>query len=178
MTDGPLSCRTPPARAVNAYGWVECSGVLVTPVPLLDSETWLCARLTYDDAVQVAAREGAQLLTAALVESVYHASAFKLRPVLLPPTAAMLSRGHARDHDAACWLQLGSLDWRGQAVANFGKDWIQPSPPGRATNFGWLGEGPYRTPSGGRCWQPVGRAHDSAGHFDYSQTLRLWRPIA
>lgn len=197
MTDGPsvelcsapfdldASSRTPPHRAINFWGWVPFmlagQTIELTPLPLIDDETWLAARCTYADALVVAAREGARLMTAPLVERVY-ADGFRLRPVILPAGPDMVRRSYALRHDQGCWRQL--LEWDASTpVANFGKDWLEgptangTAPKGRSINFGWLGEGPYRTPAGLRCWQPVSSVHNDL-HWDYAQCLRLWRPIA
>lgn len=184
---------TPSERcALHPSGWaqLEIRGVKVevTKLPLLDTScATTFARPTYRAALDVARREGARLLTTEIVDAV-SAHGFYLDPVIVRensteradraarggknPLERMASLEWARRHDAAIIAILRA--WEGHSpVANAGKDWIEGAPTGRALNYGWDRD---PRPEVIDLWQTLGTRHDDL-HTDYSQTLRLWRPL-
>lgn len=171
---------TPADAAVHPSGWVRLpSGVEVTKLPLVDSRPLvdglpLFARLTYADALQVAQREGAELIHAETVSELQRLSqdgsgrAVGLRPYLGTPTAETAVE-HSRRHDADVLRQLGERKWNGLApVAGAGKHWVHGAPAGRSRLMGWDrdGDGP-----GLAMWQPDAVAHNRGHHDDGTTTL-------
>ncbi len=170
----PSVYTTPLAAAVPKAGFVSWQGMVITPLPLLDVETGLFARLRYRDAVKVAQGYGARLLSVEEADKLFAESPFKLAPCILPPTAMMASREWAEKHDACVREQLERLNWDGHTpVANVGKHWIRGAAAGRALNYGWHDS---KAPNG-RIWQSLGTRHDDA-HTDYSQLTYLVKEIA
>lgn len=160
---------TAPDDAVPKHGFVSWEGMMITPLPLIDAATGLFARLSYREALGVAERYGAKLLTPEQVDLLFAKSPFKLAPCILPPTHMMASREWAEKHDACVRSQLEKLGWDGRTpVANANKHWTRGAPPGRAHNYGWHD---IKAPNG-RIWQSLGTRHDD-GHRDYSQLTYL-----
>jgi hypothetical protein len=167
----------------------------VTRLPLVDVDANLFARLDYDEHLEVAKREGAELLSVADCDAI-QAHGFALRVsdagrLLLiqretPEEAAeRVKEGLGLDHslrlmgtrewcarqDAEIWRQLREGHWDGVAlVSNGWKDWVEPAPPGLSANYGFYDA---HAPNG-RIWQTYGTAHNR-GQRDYSQLARLKR---
>jgi len=83
-------------------------------------------------------------------------------------TPAMAS--HSEEVERARSGRCGLLE-------NAGKQWVLTNKlikaPTRAANYGFFNQhAAHRSASGLKLWQPLGLAHDAAGHTDYSQTLR------
>lgn len=175
--------RTTPAQAaVHSSGWVRLpSGVEVTKLPIVDTaqanqfgEGPLFARLTYGDALEVAQREGAELIHAETVSELQRLSqdgtgrAVGLRPYLGTPTAE-IEIEHSRRHDRDVLRQLAERRWNGLApVAGAGKHWVYGAPAGRSRLMGWDrdGDGP-----GLSMWQPDSVAHNRMHHDDGTTTM-------
>jgi hypothetical protein len=152
-------------------GWAPIGRVEVTCLPLLDSEqTDLFARLSYADALQVAVRYGARLVSADTVRAL-HAQALELVPFLGTPTAET-DIEHYRAHDQDMWRQLKARGWDGQSlVANCGKHWIDGAPEGRSRLMGWW------STARNTWWQPDAVAHNR-DHFDDGTTTMLERDLS
>lgn len=165
--------RTPLDRAaVHLAGWVPLTDDLeVTAAPLVDTSPGgppfarLCAR----DALEVAARLGARLLTQAEHDLLWRVGR-KLRPVIKRPGPEMASLEYAQQHDAELLDQLKSWDGK-TPLANAGKQWVHGAPKGRAWNYGWWDS----SAPNGVMWQRLGTTHDDQ-HTDYSQLTMLARP--
>lgn len=172
--------RTTAAQAQpHSSGWVRLpSGVEVTKLPLVDSsQSGLFARLDYDSALEVAKREGAELIHEATVIELQRLSqdgsgrALGLVPYLGTPRAENEIE-HSRLHDQYVADQLKARAWNGLApVANAGKHWIHGAPAGKSRLMGWDkdGDGP-----GVGFWQPASVAHNRK-HFDDGTTTMLQR---
>lgn len=167
----------------------------VTRLWLVDAAASIFARPDYDTLLEVAAREGAELLTEADCDAI-HAAALRL--VVQDKTGLLLIQRETREEaeqrvregldinhslrlmgtrvwcerqDAEIWRQLRAASWDGlQLVSNGGKDWIHLAPPGFAANYGLYDS---HAPNG-RIWQTRGTAHNRK-HTDYSQLGRLKR---
>lgn len=182
-----------PLSSVVVPPWAPMPGAsgreLAGPVLSTDGVTRY-ARLSYRDALELAAREGARLPTEAEARA-WHAaaaSAGALPPPCVLPGAA--SEELARLHRERGWSpprsgdpRMASAEWarahdecaatrqRGEyGSANAGKLWLAGAKPGRAINFGWL------EPTTGRYIQTAGGAHDDS-HADYSQLTWLVREV-
>lgn len=172
----------PASTAVHGTGWSEVpgTGVEVTRLPLIDTAnalpdgTPLFARLTYADALAVAAREGARLLAPGRINALRQPGvAVQLTPYLGTPTAEV-ELVHSERHDADVWRQLRALGWDGNTpVVGAGKHWVDGAPPGRSRLEGWDrdGAGP-----GLALWQPDMVAHNRQ-HFDDGTTTVLERDV-
>lgn len=166
--------RTAPKRAAvgDSSGWLPFGDDLeITAAPLIDSTSGgpTFARLTYSDALEVAARIGARLLTQAEHDRLW-AIGRRLLPVIMTPGPRMASLEYAKQHDAKLAKQLAG--WDGSTpLANAGKQWVHGAPKGRAWNYGWWD---LKAPNG-RMWQTLGTTHDDQ-HTDYSQLTMLVRP--
>jgi N-acetyl-anhydromuramyl-L-alanine amidase AmpD len=168
----------------------------VTKLPLVDVAAQIFARPDYDALLEVAAREGAELLTEADSDAI-HVSAFRLvvsdaaghfflvqRETreeveqrvregldLNHSLRLMGTRAWCDRQDTEIWRQLREGKWDGHSlVSNCGKDWIQPAPAGLAANYGLYDP---HAPNH-RIWQTRGTAHNRK-HTDYSQLGRLKR---
>lgn len=185
--------RTAVHEAVVTEGWGPIPGTDLewTLVPVEDSTKRLSngrpvmARLTYRDALAVAERHDARLISPDEVqlrhEMAKRGEALELVAYTGTPTAET-DLVHSERHDADCWRQLEALGWDGQPVANFGKHWVHGAPKGRAWLMGWwvpkleaygMGYGPGfvqpRPLSGSRG------PHDDQHHDDGTTTV-LVRP--
>lgn len=200
---GP-SWSTPAAAAeVGPWGWApldddyEIAYVVDPRLLHLTNGEPLFARLTYADALGVAAREHAQLIWPEMVAELQARAAIAVPPVTLPDAAirssargvlarrdgesydawdlrlrnaGMLTESWARHHDEEFWRRLGA--WPvGQLVAGAGKHWVAGAPANRAWLMGWW-QGRYFI-------QPF-PAFDSHGfhdasHHDYATTTILVR---
>lgn len=135
--------RTPAEDAeVHGSGWLVLpSGREVTRLPLIDGATPepLFARLTYRDAIAVAARLGGRLPTRdEVLEGIALARAggLVLQPVTLSYGPEMVTREHAVTHDERVRRML--LGWDGwKPVAGCGKHWISGAAPGKSRICGW-----------------------------------------
>jgi len=177
-------------EAVDVGPWLPLPGAsgreIAGPVRATDGRATF-ARLSYRDALALAAREGARLPTEAEARA-WHADAaargMLAPPCTLPGSAPELAALHrekgwpapkagdprmaseewARAHDA-CASRHVRPDY---PVGNLGKFWLAGAKPGRSINFGWL------LPSSGQYVQSAGGAHDDS-HVDYSQLTWLVR---
>lgn len=157
------------------HGWVPLpSGVEITARPLVDdtgATDW--ARLTYRDALAVAARFGGRLPTREeVLESIERADVV-LHPVTLSYGPEMVTLAHAQEHDRRVREQLGGLPKgsrpRPLVVAGIGKHWVAGAAPGRARICGWM------RPDTGRLIQAgTTDVHDDL-HHDYSTTTLVVR---
>lgn len=171
----PENCR------IHASGWVELPGRGVEVTALwvqdvsatLDDGTPLFARLTYNDAVEVAKRFGARLIShESLIAS--RKGSLQLVPYLGTPTAET-DIVHSRRADANIWAQLRASDWDGkQAVDDGLKQWIADAPPGWSRLEGWDVDGPG---PGMMEWQVDAVAHRGGQHFDDGTGTKLERDI-
>lgn len=164
----------------------------VTRLGLVDrSGASTFARLCYRDALRVADREGALLLTTGLVNHLCE-TGYYINPVVVretPDERAERIRLHgpssdrlslermatlewARRHDAGVLRQLDRWDGL-QQVCNVGKDWVRGARAGMALNYGWDTD---PKPGVTRMIQTLGTRHDDR-HIDYSQITRLVRPV-
>ena len=170
---------TRPAHAVlSPQRWLRLDAAWdVSALPLwdmqasLDDGTPLFARLNYDEALEVAAREGAQLPQPEHLEQLRRVGV-QLQPYLGTPVAENAIE-HSRRHDGDVWRQLRQLAWDGsRPVAGAGKHWIAGAPAGKSRLMGWDkdGAGP-----GTAWWQPASVAHNRQ-HFDDGTTTLLVRP--
>jgi len=160
---------SPDDATLHASGWIPFGDLEITAAPLIVAGgDPPFARLTYRDALAVAARFGARLLTLAEHDELWRIGR-KLRPVLKTPGPDMASLEYARQHDAELIDQL--VSWDGTTpLANAGKQWVAGAAPGRALNYGWWST---MAPKG-RMWQTLGTRHDDR-HTDYSQLTMLVR---
>lgn len=166
---------------VHISGWMRLpSGVEVTALPLVDkaqsltegdgSVRSLFARINYDEAFEVAAREGARLISP---EELLELGSVGLQ--LVPYTGTPVAENdivHSERHDRDVWRQLRERGWDGlQPVSGAGKHWLDGAPPGRSRLGGWDVDGPG---PGKKLWQPVTVAHNRR-HFDDGTTTMLAR---
>lgn len=170
----------PTAVEPHPTGWAEVpgTGVEVTKLPLVSTThalpdgTPLFGRLTYADALAVAAQHRARLLAPGRIHDLRRPGvAVQLTPYLGTPTAET-DLLHAERHDADVWRQLRALGWDGTLpVVGAGKHWVAGAPPGRSRLEGWDrdGAGP-----GLALWQPDAVAHNRE-HFDDGTTTVLER---
>ncbi len=158
-----------------------CPGYLVSRQPLLDrayvldSGKHLFARLNYDEALEVAAREGAELISSDLVDRLRD-NGQPLMPYLGTPKAENTIE-HSIRHDSNIERQLQALKVSGEwtelePVAGAGKHWIAGAPVGRSRLKGWDkdGGGP-----GLVYWQPDQVAHNREHFDDGTTTVLVWR---
>lgn len=165
----------PPAAAIHHSGWARLPGttVEVTRLPVIDTahalptSEPLFARLTYADALTVAAAHGARLIAPGHVEALRR-HGLQLVPYLGTPIAET-SLVHSERHDADVWSQLRARGWDGaQPVAGAGKHWVHGAPVGRSRLMGWDVDGPG---PGLRWWQPDDVAHNRQHHDDGTTTM-------
>lgn len=167
--------RTRPDRAeIHPGGWGRLpSGLEVTRIPLVDADhdlpgcQPLFARLTYADALIVAEREGARLISPEVLRELGN-HGLQLTPYLGTPRAET-DIEHSQRHDAEVWRQLGALEWNGlEPVSGAGKHWVAGAPPGRSRLMGWDrdGAGP-----GKALWQELAVAHNRDHHDDGTTTM-------
>jgi peptidoglycan hydrolase-like protein with peptidoglycan-binding domain len=156
----------------SVVGWAHLRpGWEVTVLPVVDTRYVLddgghvFARMNYDEALEVAAREGAQLPTGEDVEALRRIGV-QLAPYFGTPTAEN-ELHHSKLHDADVARQLVELDWCGEhPVFNAGKHWIHDAPAGKSRLFGWW--------LNGKWVQPNHAAHNRL-HFDDGTTTILVR---
>ncbi len=181
--------------SVECSGWLKWGALWVTAEPLRDADTGGYAHISYRRALEAATAFDARLPTRDDVIALFDAS-IVLRPVILPDDAMCRAAGwdgnpHTRElvaqplrtahmsgrewcdiHDARVRSQLDALSWDGsQPVANAGKHWIAPCPPGRGRICGWL-MGKTLIQAG---TDPNGQ-HDDL-HHDYGTTCLLIREV-
>jgi hypothetical protein len=143
---------------VECSGWLPWGPYYVTAEPLRDAQTGGYAHLSYRVALEAAAALDARLPTREEVLALFDV-ALVLQPVILPDNDMIRSAGgasaigvvaqHLRDtqmtglewariHDTRVREQLDALGWASaRIVANAGKHWIAPCPPGRGRLCGW-----------------------------------------
>lgn len=157
-----------------------CPGYLVSRQPLFDrayslaSGKHLFARLNYTEALAVAAREGAELISSDLVDRLRD-NGQQLMPYLGTPRAENAIE-HSIKHDLDIERQLLALKASGawtelEPVAGAGKHWIAGAPNGRSRLKGWDvdGGGP-----GLKWWQPDQVAHNRFHFDDGTTTMLVW----
>ena len=184
---------SPDDARVAPTGWVAWRGKLMTAEPLVSTDDKLYARLRYSDALDVAKREGARLLTEAewdsLAEDAEHGleGVQSISPCFLPTEAMrakvkreegesdiayegrlrvdQASREWAEIHDFCVHEKLAALkpDWT-RPIINIGKTWL----PG-GFNYGWFVNGRPAQPRSGGHINPDG----SNTWIDYSQLTYL-----
>jgi hypothetical protein len=167
----------PDDAELDPTGNVAAGGVLVTALPLRDRKTGLFARLTYADALIVAARLGASLLTAEIQDAIARAG-IVLDPCTLPPTSSMRSLAWAQHEDACITAQLAARGYDGSKPVTVAKDYLADAPAGHGRIRGWFvlsGTNKGAAPPEGVPIQPDSSAHDPQWN-DYSQLLRLTWP--
>lgn len=158
-----------------------CPGFLVSRQPVFDrahslpSGKHLFARIDYTQALAVAEREGAELISSDLVDRLRD-NGQQLMPYLGTPRAEN-DIAHSIRHDADVQRQLEELrktgDWTElEPVAGAGKHWIAGAPKGRSRLKGWDkdGGGPGLT-----WWQPDQVAHNRFHFDDGTTTMLVWR---
>lgn len=191
------------AAEIAPWGWAplddtyEIAHVIDSSVRLEDGSP-IFASLTYRDALEVASREGARLISPAQVAQLHRQASREPSPVTLPDAeiraaarlilarragetpaqwdqrlrnAGMTSQAWAAHHSKEYFRRLGSLPEPGELVANAGKHWVDGAPAGRAWLMGWWnGSGFIQPlpPPGSHGW------HDD-GHHDYATTTILVR---
>jgi hypothetical protein len=184
-----------PIEAVVVPSWVPLGSVWVTQTPLLDPvpNGPGLAHLSTDEALAIAERLGARLPTTAeilLLHEVASAAGTELEAYPLPDAflraqrcvpgdARMSSRDWCDRHDAhviAAITALGDLGDR--PIANAGKHWRGPPPPGLAGLTGWwvpnVGIYDPSRHGPGFIQQGTGFPHNR-GHRDYGSTCVLVR---
>lgn len=162
---------------VHPSGWYPLTDTIeVTRLPVVDRAnrlpdgTPLFARLNYDEALEVAKREGARLIGVAELEEIRRVGV-QLVPYLGTPTAEN-DIVHSMRHDSDIWRQLAALGWTGgPPVCGAGKHWLDGAPAGKSRLGGWDKDGP-----GPRLdwWQKPTVAHNRL-HFDDGTTTVLAR---
>jgi hypothetical protein len=150
-------------------GWVRLpSGIEVPRLPLLDARhPGLFARLNYDEAIAVADREGARIISPETLLELGNVG-LQLSPFLGTPVEETTIE-HSRRHDEAVFAQLVALGWDGQRpVSGAGKHWVSGAPAGRSRLMGWDrdGAGP-----GKALWQPLAVAHNRLHYGDGTTTM-------
>lgn len=177
----PDDCALHPEGPLTAWRGLE-----VTRLPLVDTRHGVFARLTYADALKVAARFGLRLGKATEFD-LMHAHGFEPSPCIAKLSPAeraageaegldeqttfgrfMVSLAWAQKHDACLWSKLAKWD-KQTPVSNAGKQWVFGAPQGRAYNYGWFDS---NHPKG--RWQGLSAFHDEH-HHDYSQLTMLFR---
>jgi hypothetical protein len=200
---GP-SWLTPPSSAeVGPHGWAPLDDEfeiahVVDPRFHLPNGEPIFARLTYAGALEVAAREGAALISGPQVAELQQ-KGIQVGGVYLPDAAiraaaagplarrpgepmeewdqrlrnaGMTSLSWALHHDAVFWSRLGSWP-AGALVAGAGKHWVAGAPTGRAWLMGWWDA------STGKFIQGLPNPGDAGfhddSHHDYGTTTVLVR---
>ena len=165
--------RTPiDALRIHDSGWAQLpSGVYVMALPFVDATRANgFARVTYRDAMRIADEHGAQLLTMAIEEEIWH-TGFRLYPATQLPNSQMMGRAACDRHDARIWHHLTEGGWdRKEAVANCGKAMLRGALPGYLRQGGWFRANGHPYQAGG----PGQTAHGD-DYTDYSLLLRLCR---
>lgn len=159
----PVTLAPPAGQARGATIWVTPDYLAVG-----SDEDFLYVPLTYPSATAVAARFGAVLPTARMVDAIYEQSAHHLAPAPLPAGPLMrsnlyLSRHQQRIDEQRSGLSLGEL------VSGHKKDLVLTNRlllrPDRVAIYGW-----HRAP--GAPIQPLSTVH-GARYVDYSHGVRL-----
>lgn len=150
---------------------------------------------------QAADLMGASLLTPKLADLMFLQADIVLPPMTRPldvqngtMSTAKVMVAQSRDIDKAIIAKAGSLaDAKDKLVSTVGKDWVITQAlarkPEAGANYGWHFHGPKfanlsgevmaslaKDPATGaylRGLQGIGTRHDSIGHTDYSQNVRL-----
>lgn len=153
-----------PLSAVGAPDWIDVPGVgTVTRLPIDDLSTGGFARLTYSNAMALAEKLGAVLLSSdevSAIDSYARERGQSLAPCILPAGPAMASLAYCRKHDECVRAQIHTSS----VVSNAGKDWCRGAPKGKAFNYGWIvANAPI---------QPLSSAHADY-YVDYSQLSRF-----
>lgn len=162
---------------VHPSGWYPLTTTVeVTRLPVVDRAhrlpdgTPLFARLDYDEALAVAAREGGRLIGVAELEEIRRVG-FQLMPYLGTPVAEN-GLEHSERHDADIWRQLRALGWSGgPPVCGAGKHWLDGAPAGKSRLGGWDKDGAAPRLD---WWQTPAVAHNRR-HFDDGTTTVLAR---
>lgn len=180
--NGVIHHTTAADARVHSSGWVRLpdTNIEITKLPLVDASHpggFIFARLDYDSALKVAAREGAELIHEETVLELQRLSqdgsgrALGLVPFLGTPRAENTIE-HSQLHDTYVRDQLAARRWNGLApVANAGKHWIHGAPEGKSRLMGWDKDGDG---AGIAFWQPSAVAHNRK-HFDDGTTTMLQR---
>lgn len=166
------------SAAVHPSGWARLpSGKEVTRLPLVDTAhrlpagEQLFARLTYADALIVAEREGARLISPEALLELGNVG-LQLRPFTGTPIAET-DLVHSERHDADVQRQLDALDWDAlRPVSGAGKHWVAGPDDAYSHLMGWDVDGPG---PGKRLWQPLAKAHRGRAHHDDGTTTMLER---
>lgn len=175
--------------AVFGGRWVRVGDVEVTALPLVDTARSLpngmplFARLTYSDALRVADRMGARLVSRETLEAMCRQATTILEPFTLPADALMSTVERSEKHDAEMWRRLDALqDDEDHLVLGVGKHFIAGAPSGRAYLMGWWTEHLERYGARrGAGWVQQGAApgtpgpHSADGVRDYGTTTVLER---
>jgi hypothetical protein len=126
--------------------------------------------VTAEGAQRIADQLHAILPTPRILQLVWEQAAVRIDPCTLPPDEKMASTARMIQHSNCVDQRIGG---RAGMVANEGKHWVLSNriagKDNLAANYGWFMRG--RRPV-----QTVGTRHDTA-HTDYSQVLRLVKPI-
>lgn len=190
----PPSYRTPLPSVVLPRFVPLAPGVEVTHHPLEDaSRPSGLAHLSYRDALAYAATVGARLPTRAEVvelHEVAEAAGTELAPCILPdsemraagakpgdPAMSTLAWCDYHDMLVVGWIKM-SLPDQDTPVANAGKHWIGPAPPGKAALCGWWVADlrPFGGHGAGFVQSGTGFPHDDE-HHDYGTTCMLVRDV-
>lgn len=145
----------------------------------LPSGDRLLARLTYRDALALATREGASLISIDQVTELHDRAEIEPPPITMPATRDMASLEWSEAHDSRLYQLTHGV---AGLVANAGKHWVAGAPPGRAWLRGWWVPHVERYGATGRtgpgfvqeCRGGQG-PHDDL-HHDYGTTTMLVRP--
>jgi lysozyme family protein len=176
--------------AVLSGRWVRVGNVEVTALPLVDTAHStpggqpLFARLNYTEALQVADRMGARLVSRETLEAMRLQASTIFEPFTLPADDEMSSIERCTQHDVEMWRRLDALqDDEDELVLGIGKHLVSGAPPGRAYLMGWWTrylERSTRTRRGAG-WVQQGAApgtagpHSATGVRDYATTTILER---
>ncbi|HEY6079189.1 MAG TPA: hypothetical protein VIW29_10315 [Polyangiaceae bacterium] len=126
--------------------------------------------VTAEGAQRIADQLHAILPTPRVLQLIWEQAAVRINPCTLPPDDKMATTARMIQHSECVDQRIAG---RAGMVANEGKHWVLSNriagKENLAANYGWFMRG--RRPV-----QTVGTAHDTA-HTDYSQVLRLVKPI-
>ncbi len=126
--------------------------------------------VTAEGAQRIADRLHAILPTPRILQLIWEQADVRLAPCTLPSVAEMASTARMIEHSKCVDQRIRG---RKGLIVNVGKHWVLTNKISErrnlAANYGWFMKG--RRPI-----QTVGTRHDTA-HTDYSQVLRLVRPV-
>lgn len=170
--------KTPVEAAEVRGGWIDIGGgIEMTRMPLFDSRPEVrargvsFARLSYAEALEVAARLGARLPTCdELDRAAALPNAHRLSPCTLPANGEERTEEWAKRHDlcVVTLLEARALE-PGHILISAGKHYAAGAPEGKARICGWYDKDDPR--------KKIQHPYDGHGrnYRDYAQTTELVR---